>query len=119
MLGRARLSGILEADAPTSTVVLGAIEFIESLPDDLSTGAVVRMEDNGEIWAVVSGYQVRLGREVEMRAKALSLAALLDVDPPKDAVLTLIAPTHPAVTPPKSSESEEIEAEPTDQTEGP
>jgi cell division protein FtsQ len=128
-LGWARLSEVLEPDAAESAVVLGAIEFISGLPDDLRTDVIVRIEDNGEMWAVVSGYQIRLGRPVEMTAKALSLAALLEVDPPLGAVLTLIAPTHPAVTPVRVPESGEEEtssdvsgdtgAEPTDQSEGP
>lgn len=128
-LGWARLSEVLEPDAAQSAVVLGAIEFISGLPDELRTDVIVRIEDNGEMWAVVSGYQIRLGRPVEMTAKALSLAALLEVDPPVGAVLTLIAPTHPAVTPGRVPESGEQEtpsddsgdtgAEPTDQSEGP
>ena len=127
-LGWARLSEVLEPDAADSAVVLGAIEFISGLPDELRTDVIVRIEDNGEMWAVVSGYQIRLGRPVEMSAKALSLAALLEVDPPVGAVLTLIAPTHPAVTPVQVPESEQetlsddsgdTGAEPTDQSEGP
>ena len=127
-LGWARLSEVLEPDAADSAVVLAAIEFISGLPDELRTDVIVRIEDNGEMWAVVSGYQIRLGRPVEMSAKALSLAALLEVDPPVGAVLTLIAPTHPAVTPVQVPESEQetlsddsgdTGAEPTDQSEGP
>ena len=129
-LGWARLSEILEPDAVDSTVVLGAIEFIGELPDTLSTDVIIRIEDNGELWAVVSGYQVRLGRAVEMKAKALSLAALLEEDPPLDAVLTLIAPTYPAVTPARGTEpgeedtggdesSADFGSEPADQSESP
>jgi hypothetical protein len=47
----------------------------------------------------VGGYQVRLGRPVEMGEKALSLAALLREQPPAGSILTLIAPTNPAITP--------------------
>jgi hypothetical protein len=58
------------------------------------------VEGDGELWAEVAGFQVRLGRAVEMRAKALSLAALIREQPAPGSILTLIAPTHPAVTPP-------------------
>lgn len=110
-LGWVRLPSIPDDNAIDSPFVLGAIEFIDALPVDLTTDVIVRVEDNGELWAVVSGYQVRLGRPVEMSEKALSLEALLKVDPPRGAVLTLIAPTNPAVTPRRSlttTEEEEL-----------
>lgn len=80
--------------------LLGALEFADSLPEELREGARVRVEADGELWAQVAGFQVRLGRAVEMRAKALSLAALIREQPAPGSILTLIAPTHPAVTPP-------------------
>jgi hypothetical protein len=58
------------------------------------------MRVNGELWATVSGYEVRLGRAVEMDAKARSLTALLAQKPHRGSILILIAPAHPAVTPP-------------------
>jgi cell division protein FtsQ len=80
--------------------LLGALEFADSLPEELRQEARVRVESDGELWAEVAGFQVRLGRAVEMRAKALSLAALIREQPAPGSILTLIAPTHPAVTPP-------------------
>jgi cell division protein FtsQ len=80
--------------------LLGALEFADSLPEELREEARVRIESDGELWAEVAGFQVRLGRAVEMRAKALSLAALIREQPAPGSILTLIAPTHPAVTPP-------------------
>ena len=87
-------------DTETSREVLGALEFVTVLPEELRQGARVRTEANGELWAEVSGFQVRLGRAVEMTAKALSLTALLREQPAAGSVLTLIAPTHPAISPP-------------------
>ena len=87
-------------ETESSPDVLGSLEFAATLPDELKAGARVRTEPGGEIWAEVSGFQVRLGRPVEMGAKALSLAALLREQPPSGSTLTLIAPTHPAVSPP-------------------
>ncbi|HEU5113892.1 MAG TPA: FtsQ-type POTRA domain-containing protein [Acidimicrobiia bacterium] len=87
-------------ETESSPDVLGSLEFAATLPDELKAGARVRTEPGGEIWAEVTGFQVRLGRPVEMGAKALSLAALLRDQPPSGSTLTLIAPTHPAVSPP-------------------
>ena len=88
------------ADAETSRDVLGALQFVEALPEAMRAGTTIRMRANGEFWATVSGYEVRLGRAVEMGAKARSLTALLAVRPPDGSILILIAPAHPAVTPP-------------------
>ena len=90
--------------AHESPELLGAIEFAAALPESLQAGAVVTTVDD-ELWATVSGYQVRLGRPVEMEDKALSLAALLGEDVPQGSTLVLIAPTNPAVMTPGSAES--------------
>jgi cell division protein FtsQ len=87
------------ADVSESGQVLGALLFAAALDQELRPGAVIRAEGNGELWAEVGGYQVRLGRPVEMEEKARSLAALLEKRPREGSTLTLIAPTHPAVTP--------------------
>ncbi len=94
-----RLSDVPDSESVTSPEVLGAIEFVSALPGYLQGQTLVTKEQDGELWADVAGYRVRLGRPVEMTAKALSLMALFKEDPPKDSILTLIAPTHPAVTP--------------------
>jgi len=93
--------GEIPADETTSSrEVLGSLEFVATLPEELKGTARVRTEPGGEIWAEVAGFQVRLGRAVEMSAKALSLAALLREQPAEGSTLTLIAPTHPAISPP-------------------
>jgi cell division protein FtsQ len=92
--------GAVDATAEDpSPAVLGSLEFAAGLPKDLKTGARVRNESGGELWADVAGYEVRLGRAVEMRQKALSLAALIREQPPEGSILTLIAPTNPAISP--------------------
>lgn len=93
-------------DAPTDPNMLGALEFVETLAVRLRPDTVVYM-DGGELWATVAGYEVRLGRGVDMGAKALSLQALLEQDLPADATLVLIAPTNPAVT--SGSEGEDTD----------
>lgn len=88
------------AESESSRDLLGALEFVAGLPRELRAGATIRMRVNGEFWGEVSGYEVRLGRAVEMDAKARSLTALLRENPARESVLILIAPAHPAVTPP-------------------
>lgn len=97
-LGWVRLPGLTSEHAAASELVIGAIEFLMALPPGLAEMTSIRLED-GEMWAVVDGRQVRLGRPIAMREKAVSLVALLQEDIPKSSVLVLIAPTHPAVRP--------------------
>ncbi len=94
-----RLPALDDGDAESSVFVLGAAEFVASLPDSKHFDITMRVE-GGELWAVVEGYQVRLGRPVEMGAKALSLIVLLGEPLAENSILVLIAPTHPAVKPP-------------------
>ena len=112
-LGWVRLPDVIENEASSAPEVLGAIEFIAALPAELGSEATVREEGDGEIWAQVGGYQIRLGRPVEMTAKALSLTALLREKPDLGSILTLVAPSHPAVTPAgfSTGPEEELESE--------
>lgn len=110
-MARIEMPGISDEEAKTSGDVLGALEFVESLPDDLHPGAVVTRFE-GELWATVSGYQVRLGRATDMSEKALSLGALLEEAIPEGSTLVLIAPTNPAVMTPRArDETESVGAE--------
>lgn len=94
-MARVDMPHLAEAAAQTAPDMVGALQFIEALPSDLHQGTVVTVNE-GELWAWVAGYQVRLGRGVDMAAKARSLDALLDQDIPKGSLLTVIAPTHPS-----------------------
>jgi cell division protein FtsQ len=95
-----QLGAIPADETESSREVLGSLEFAATLSEELKSTARVRTEPGGEIWAEVGGFQVRLGRAVEMGAKALSLAALLREQPAPGSILTLIAPSHPAISPP-------------------
>lgn len=95
-LGWARLPEIGGGEAPAREEVVGAVEFLMSLPAELAMATSLRME-SGEMWGVVDGWQVRLGRPVDMKEKALSLVALLDQGIEDGSVIVLIAPTHPSV----------------------
>ncbi len=94
------LPDVPRAESESSRDILGALEFVAGLPEDLRAKTSIRLRVNGEFWGTVSGYEVRLGRAVEMDAKARSLTALLAQNPPLGSVLIMIAPAHPAVTPP-------------------
>jgi cell division septal protein FtsQ len=96
-LGWVHLPTVSEDEAPTSELVLGSIEFVAGLPPEMAALTAVRLED-GELWAIVDGYQVRLGRATEMREKAVSLVSLMAEGIPKTAILVLVAPTNPAVS---------------------
>ena len=98
-LGWIALPGVIDGDGPFAPEIMGSIEFVATLPEHLSAEARLMREVNGEIWAQVAGFQVRLGRPVEMAAKALSLVALLRESPDPGSILTLIAPSYPAATP--------------------
>jgi len=98
-LGRVLLPHIADSAATESEAVLGAIEFLMSLPEDIATETTVRLE-NDELWAVVNGFEVRLGRGVEMREKAVSLMALLTRGLAEGTVIILVAPTHPSTVDP-------------------
>lgn len=100
------MSGIADAEATESADVLGALEFVEALPGGLRPGTVLSLIE-GEVWATVSGYPVRLGRAVDMTQKALSLDALLTEDIPEGSTLVLIAPTNPALMTPDRSDGQE------------
>lgn len=93
------LPAVGSASAESDPLVLGALEFVDALPVALGSNSVVDVR-SGELWAVVAGFQVRLGRPTEMSDKALSLAALIAEDPAPGSVINVIAPTNPAVTPP-------------------
>lgn len=98
-LGRVVLPHVLDGEAVNSELVLGSIEFLASLPDQTAREVIVRFEE-AELWALVDGFEVRLGRAVDMREKALSLLALLERGLEPETVIILIAPTHPSVIPP-------------------
>ena len=113
-LGWIRLPDVLEGDGSVAPEILGAVEFVAALPESLRAEARLSREENGEIWAEVAGFRVRLGRPVEMTAKALSLVALLREFPEPGSILTLIAPSYPAVTPVSLPPLPQEEVEPGD-----
>jgi cell division protein FtsQ len=110
VMARVEMPEISDDEAGSSIELLGALEFVTALPEELHTGTVVTASDN-ELWATVSGYEVRLGRSDEMTAKALSLATLLNENIPEDSTLNLIAPTNPAVMGPSPEDNDDEDTE--------
>jgi len=98
-VGRVEMTELGKEESESSAEMLGALTFLAALPANLHDGTVVTVIDD-ELWATVSGYQVRLGRPVEMTEKALSLSALVAKPIPAGSTLVLIAPTNPATKSP-------------------
>ena len=74
--------------------ILGAVRFLMTLPVELAGQTTLRSAD-GDMWAWVADRNVRIGRPIEMEAKALALVAIIDSAPP--GVIDVIAPSRPAV----------------------
>lgn len=77
----------------TEVFDLAAIRFLaawQGMP------AVVSQID-GELWADVDGFTVRLGGPIEMDQKARSLAAVILEGQPTGSLINVIAPTRPTV----------------------
>lgn len=109
IMGHIRLESVSETDAGESQLVLGSLEFIDTLPVALGSNAVVEVRST-ELWAVVGGFEVRLGRPVEMADKALSLATLLLEPLEEGSLINMIAPTNPAVVAPGASDGADPDA---------
>ncbi|HET9260658.1 MAG TPA: FtsQ-type POTRA domain-containing protein [Acidimicrobiia bacterium] len=95
---------LADVAAETSPDMLAALEFAAALAPGLEAGAVIHMQE-GELWAEVKGYAVRLGRADEMTEKALSLAALLREEIPEGSLIVMIAPTNPSVLTPSAADA--------------
>ena len=82
--------------------LLGALEFIGSLPPPLAGDAVVTIDAGQRLTASVAGYQVRLGRAIEMGSKAAALVAVIDHGVEAGSTIDVTAPRRPAVGQPSS-----------------
>ncbi len=79
-------------------VVLGALTFLDTLSPSFRHDAWVRSEGPA-IWAVVGGFDFKLGGPVEMARKARVAESLLDSDLTDVRSIDLTAPARPAVVP--------------------
>jgi cell division septal protein FtsQ len=89
--------GILEVGGGASSPEeLAGLAFLAELHPVLApTASVTRAGE--ELWATVGGFTVRLGRPIEMEAKARALNALLAAGVEAGSTINLLAPTRPAV----------------------
>lgn len=78
-----------------------ALQFLAALPERISRSTVVTQTGEGMV-ANVAGYTVRLGAADRGLEKAQALLAVLENPPEKGSVITLIAPSRPAVLPPST-----------------
>jgi cell division protein FtsQ len=75
-----------------------AVEFMGALPRETRAGAVVAGAPD-DVVAQIRGYEVALGYPTDMLEKAAALLALLDGGVEQGAVINLVSPSRPAVTP--------------------
>lgn len=78
-------------------MVLGAVEFAAAGGREV-TGLELWQEGD-EMWASTEGHRIRLGRPIDMAAKAAALNAVLADGVAPASLINLIAPSRPAVTP--------------------
>lgn len=83
----------------TDPAARGGIEFFTALDPKYLADAYIQ-EIDGELWARIMEFDVRLGRPVDMAEKARSLSAVLDVGQTPGSVINVIAPARPTVAPP-------------------
>jgi cell division protein FtsQ len=81
---------------------LGGLEFLGAL-DSLVAQQTVVITRGIELWAILPNVMVRLGRPVDMTAKAFALEAVLAQGVEIGSVVNLLAPTRPAVLDPQSA----------------
>lgn len=83
----------------TELDALGGAMFFAELHPKYLPGAVLQTID-GEVWARIDEFDVRIGRPVDMAEKARSLAAVLDIGQEPGSIINVIAPARPTVLPP-------------------
>ena len=75
---------------------LAAVAFLAAWNGETATVSVV----DGELWAELSEYEVRLGGQGDMAQKAAALEAVLNVGQIPGSLINVMAPTRPTVVPP-------------------
>lgn len=81
---------------------LGGLEFLAAL-DVLVAQQTQVITRGAELWAILPNVMVRLGRPVDMTAKAFALEAVLAQGVETGSVVNLLAPARPAVLDPASA----------------
>jgi len=94
------LGEVFPGEVVDDPLIIGALAFASALRGDLKADTVIYAEGTG-LFATVDARTVRLGRPVDMEAKAAVLAAVLDQGIDPDAAIDVIAPSRPAVLNPQ------------------
>ncbi|MGI9641924.1 MAG: cell division protein FtsQ/DivIB [Acidimicrobiia bacterium] len=92
--------GVAVGEAASDEMTLGALAFVNALPEDRRADAVLFVRDEG-LFVVMDGHEVRLGRPNQLEAKAVVLVELLASGLEEGAAIDLIAPMRPAVRNPQ------------------
>ena len=87
-----------------SPQALGALEFLAAL-DVLVAQQTVVITRGEELWAMLPNITIRLGRPIDMSAKAMALEAVLAQGVEIGSVVNLLAPTRPAVLTPGAADA--------------
>jgi cell division protein FtsQ len=93
---RLDVRGAAAGDQLSDARIAGGLAFVTSLPLEIRP-AVALSEREGEVWAEVGEYVVRLGLPVRMAEKGAALLAILEEELPPGSMINLVAPTRPAV----------------------
>ncbi len=87
-----------------SAQALGGLEFLAAL-DVLVAQQTVVITRGAELWAMLPNVTIRLGRPIDMSAKAMALEAVLAQGIEMGSVVNLLAPARPAVMTPGAAEA--------------
>lgn len=93
------------ADLVGDRDLVGLLEFVTTLPTQYGATTSVSPDESGFV-ARVAGYKVRLGSGNLGREKALALMAVLETVPEQGSVITVVAPSQPALMAPGAAESD-------------
>jgi cell division protein FtsQ len=96
----------------STAATLGALEFIDWLPDDIARVTVVSVDEGGQLTATIDDLTVRLGRAREMQSKASALVALIGHGLAPGSSIDITAPRRPAVANPQPEVEGEGETPP-------
>ncbi|CAN5270284.1 hypothetical protein BH18ACT5_BH18ACT5_03320 [soil metagenome] len=89
----------VQIDPARQALLLGGLEFASNIDPLLFGGATIEARGE-ELWAIVGGYSVRLGRALDMAEKARTLNTILTQGLAPGSIVNLIAPARPAIVPP-------------------
>lgn len=89
-------------DPSQQATLLGGLEFAANIDPLLFGGATIEVRGE-ELWGNVGGYEVRLGRAIDMAEKARALNTILRQQLVPGSLINLIAPARPAITLPTAA----------------